>query len=94
MSGMSDVLSKEQIYQRIREILVESFELDADEIRMDAHLIDDLDLDSIDAIDLAVGLEQEIDLQVDEKELRTIRQVADIVNLVHARMTEAAAANS
>lgn len=91
---MSDVLSKEQIYERIREILIESFELDADEIRLDAHLIDDLDLDSIDAIDLAVGLEQEIDLQVDEKELRAIRQVGDIVNLVHARMSEAAVANS
>lgn len=86
---MSQALTRDQIFARIREILVESFELDADEIRLDAHLIDDLDLDSIDAIDLAVGLEQEIELHVDEKELRSIRLVGDIVDLVHARMGSA-----
>ena len=82
-------LTKEEIFVRIREILVESFEFDADEIRLDAHLIDDLDLDSIDAIDLAVGLEQELHFQIEEEELRAIRRIEDIVNLVCTRLETA-----
>ena len=82
-------LTKEEIFVRIREILVESFEFDAEEIHLDAHLIDDLDLDSIDAIDLAVGLEQEMQFQIEEEELRAIRRIEDIVNLVCTRLETA-----
>jgi len=82
-------LTKEEIFVRIREILVESFEFDADEIHLGAHLVDDLDLDSIDAIDLAVGLEQELQFQVEEEELRSIRRIEDIVDLVFTRLEAA-----
>lgn len=78
--------TRDEIFERLRTILVDSFELDADEVRLDAHLIDDLDLDSIDAIDLAVGLEEELSLRVAEEELRRIRRVGDIVDLVHDRL--------
>jgi acyl carrier protein len=76
-------MTKDQILARVQEILVESFELDVAAVRPDAHLIDDLDLDSIDAIDLAVELESETGLDVSEEELRQIRVVQDIVDLVH-----------
>ena len=80
---MASRMTKDQILARVQEILVESFELDAAAITPDAHLIDDLDLDSIDAIDLAVGLESETGLDVSEEDLRKIRVVQDIVDLVH-----------
>lgn len=66
---------------------MESFELDESEIRPDVHLIDELDLDSIDAIDLAVGLQEELSLEVTEEELRQIQRVSDIVDLVHGRLS-------
>ena len=66
---------------------MESFELDESEIRLDVHLIDELDLDSIDAIDLAVGLQEELSLEVSEEELRQIQRVSDIVDLVHGRLS-------
>lgn len=75
-------LDRESVLERVREILVESFELEPAAVRLDAHLIDDLDLDSIDAIDLAVELEQETGLRVEEQELKKIRLVKDIVDLV------------
>ncbi|MCP4004214.1 MAG: acyl carrier protein [bacterium] len=81
-------MTKEQIFQQVSEILVQSFELDPDEILLSAHLIDDLDLDSIDAIDLAVGLQDETGLDVAEEELREIRRVEDIVELVHRRLQD------
>lgn len=82
-------MTRSEIYDRLKKILVDSFELDSDEIRLDAHLIDDLDLDSIDAIDLAVGLEEELSLEVDEESLKSIRRVSDIVDLIHDRLEAA-----
>ena len=82
-------LTRESVLERVREILVSSFELEPGAIQLDSHLIDDLDLDSIDAIDLAVELEQETGLRVEEQELRQIRRVGDIVELVCNRLVPA-----
>jgi acyl carrier protein len=82
-------LDRDSVLERIREILVGTFELEPSSIQLESHLIDDLDLDSIDAIDLAVELEQETGLRVEEQELRQIRRVKDIVDLVCNRLVSA-----
>ena len=78
--------TREQIFARVAELLAQSFDLAPDQVRLDSHLNDDLDLDSIDAIDLVVGLEEETGLDVSESELRSIRLVGDIVELVHGKL--------
>lgn len=80
---------RESILERVREILADSFEIEPETIQLESHLIDDLDLDSIDAIDLAVELEQETGLRLEEQELRRIRRVKDIVDLVCDRLVPA-----
>lgn len=80
---------RESILARVRQILADSFEIEPDAIQLESHLIDDLDLDSIDAIDLAVELEQETGLRLEEQELRQIRRVKDIVDLVCDRLVPA-----
>jgi acyl carrier protein len=79
-------MTKSEIFARVRDILEESFELDSAAIVPQAHLVNDLDLDSIDAIDLAVGLQSEVGLDVAEEELQAIRVVEDIVNLVYSKV--------
>ena len=79
-------LEEGALFARISEILSESFEVDPGAIHPGAHLVDDLDLDSIDAIDLAVKLEEETGLEVSEKEIRKIAIVQDVVDLVLARL--------
>ena len=79
-------MSKEEILARVIELMAESFLMDPAKILPTAHLFDDLDLDSIDAIDLVVGLEEETGLRVSEAELREIRLVQDIVDLVHRKL--------
>jgi acyl carrier protein len=86
---MDQQTTREQIFARVQEIMVKSFELGPEEICLSANLIDDLDLDSIDAIDLAVGLEQETALTVSEEELREVRLVGDIIDLVYRRLQNA-----
>lgn len=79
-------MTKEQILELVKECMVASFELDPSEIHPTAHLIDDLDLDSIDAIDMAVDLEERTGLDVTGEELMEIRVIQDIVDLVHRKL--------
>lgn len=50
--------SKEEIFKWIGEIFAREFGFSPDELRLETHLIDDLDMDSIDAIDMAVRIEE------------------------------------
>jgi acyl carrier protein len=73
----------------VTEILIEYFEVAPEDVRPDAHVIDDLDLDSIDAIDLAVSLEEDTGLNLSDEELKGIRLVQDVVDLVHDKLQSA-----
>ena len=76
------------VIERINALLVEEFELDPDEVRPEANLRDDLELDSLDAIDLVVAIEKEFGLRMDEKQLAFMKTVGD----VHAHIRVLAAA--
>jgi acyl carrier protein len=67
-------------------MMTELFGIDAAQVVPQAHLIDDLDLDSIDAIDMVVRLQEVTGRRVAEEELRSLRTVGDIVALVQAYM--------
>jgi acyl carrier protein len=79
-------MSKHEILAQIRSALAELFELEPSAIQLDSHLIDDLDLDSIDAIDMAARLQQLTGRRVPEEALKSLRTVADVVELVHEQL--------
>jgi len=79
---MVETWSRDEIFEKVVEVLADSFEIEASEIHGDSHVVDDLDLDSIDAIDLAVGLRELTGLELSEAELKSIRVVQDIVDLL------------
>jgi acyl carrier protein len=78
--------TKDEIFEEVRDILCREFEFAPAEVLLESHLIEDLDLDSIDAIDLAVKLEERVGLDLEEKQLRSLRLVQDVVDLVYAHL--------
>jgi acyl carrier protein len=70
----------------VQQLLTEAFELEAGAVTLDAHLYRDLDLDSFDAIDLAVNMESKTGIKLQEDELRSIRTVSDIVEVVYPKL--------
>jgi acyl carrier protein len=62
------------------------FQFRDQDLRPDAHLVDDLDLDSIDAVDLAVRVEERTGLSLDEADLKSIQTIQDIVDLIDERL--------
>jgi len=76
-------MTKEEILEGLRDMMVELFEFDREDIQLESHVVNDLDLDSIDAIDMAVQLQEITGCKVDESAMRSIRTVSDIVDMVY-----------
>ncbi len=83
--------TRDEVFQGLQRVMVELFELPPEAIVMEAHLINDLDLDSIDAIDMAVRLQEMTGRRVAEEELRSVRTVADVVDFVLRHLQSAPA---
>lgn len=71
-----------EIEKAVRDILVQDFEVDAAALTPETNLFTDLDLDSIDAIDLTVRLQQETGRKVNPEDFKSIRTLADVVAAV------------
>ena len=82
-------MTRAEIYQRVLGILVKTFELDPADIRPESRLFEDLDLDSIDAVDMFVELHEVTGRRIDPQRARHIRTVQDIVALVEAEFAGA-----
>ncbi|ABM01583.1 acyl carrier protein [Shewanella amazonensis] len=76
--------NREQILAKLTTILVDDFEIDADAISLEANLYQDLDLDSIDAVDLVIKLQQLTGKKIKPEEFKSVRTVADVVNAIEA----------
>lgn len=75
--------TEEEIYAKLREVLVELFELDPAKITLDANLYTDLDIDSIDAVDLVIQLKEITGKKIQPEEFKLVRTVGDVVRAVH-----------
>ncbi|HCU06192.1 MAG TPA: acyl carrier protein [Holosporales bacterium] len=77
------VMEKEEIYSKIIEYLVEYFEIPLENITPEANFYTDLDLDSIDAVDLIVKLQEITNKQIDPNDFKEIRTVQNVVDHVY-----------
>ncbi len=75
--------TKEQIYSSLQEILVDLFEIPVEDISLEANLYQDLDLDSIDSVDLVLKLQDVTGVKVKPEDFKQVRTVQDVVNAVH-----------
>ena len=75
-------MTEAEIEKTVRDILVNDFEVDPDALKPETNLFTELDLDSIDAVDLMVRLQQETQKKVDPADFKTIRTLRDVVSAV------------
>ena len=75
-------MTRADIESKLVDILVEMFELDPDEVTPEARLYEDLDIDSIDAVDLIVRLKALTKADVNLERAKGMRTVADVVDLL------------
>ncbi|MEX0840588.1 MAG: acyl carrier protein [Parvibaculum sp.] len=83
-------MNQDEIYETLKGFLVELFEIPEERISLDAHLADDLDLDSIDAVDLILKLQEFVGRKVSAEQFRSVRTVRDVIAQVHELLGQAA----
>lgn len=86
MSTLAPTMNKNEIYAWIVDMLHEMFELDKAAITPQSNLYTDLDIDSIDAVDIVVKLNQMTGKRIQPDVFRTVRTVQDVVDVLAALM--------
>jgi acyl carrier protein len=83
MSAMMETgTSDEDILLRLKDVLHETFEIDPSRIKPDTHLFTDLELDSIDAVDLAIQVQDMTGMRIKPEDFKNVRTVGDVVATV------------
>lgn len=76
-----------EILDRLRDILVENFEIAPEAVTLDAHLYETLGLDSIDAVDLAIKVQQLTGKRIKAEDFKHVRTVGDVVATARQLLT-------
>lgn len=83
-------MTKNELFARISAILQDSFEIEPSRITPEASLYADLDIDSIDAVDLIVQLKPLLGGKLQPEAFKAVRTVQDVVDVLHGLIREAA----
>ena len=75
-------MTRDEIYSELKIILIELFEIEPELITLESNLFEDLDIDSIDAVDLIVKLREMTGQKVDPEIFKKIRTLDDIIDAV------------
>ena len=81
-------MTQDEIFATLSEYLHEMFEVPPENITLEAKLFEELDLDSIDAVDLVVRLQDLTGKKIKPEAFKTVRTVSDVVDRVHDLLTE------
>lgn len=79
-------MTKDQLFQRIVAILHDTFGIDTAKVSLESKLGEDLDIDSIDAVDLIVQLKPLLGGNLRPEAFRSVRTVQDVVDALHGMM--------
>lgn len=72
----------DEIFDRVKTVIVDQLGADEDAVTMEASFIDDLGADSLDIVELVMGLETEFDLEIPDDKAESIKTVGDAVNYI------------
>lgn len=84
--------STQEIFEQLRSVLLELFEIEPGKVTLDAHLYNDLEIDSIDTIDLILRLKEITGRKIQPDQFRNVRTVGDAVAAIREMMRTPAAA--
>jgi len=83
-------MTKEDIFAKVKELIVESIGVDAEKVTEGASLTEDLGADSLELVDLTMDFEDELGVSIETAELADVDTVGDIINLIAAKMKKSA----
>jgi acyl carrier protein len=80
------VVTREAVFGQVRDAFVDLFDIEPERVTEDARLYEDLEIDSIDAVDLLDRVKRQSGLQLSASDFRSVRTVRDLVEALHRLM--------
>lgn len=75
------------VFEKIKQIIIDQLGLDEDvEITMESSLMKDLEADSLDAVEIIMGIEDEFDVEIPDEDAEAFKNIGDIVRYVEEKM--------
>ena len=79
-------MTKEEVFETVKNVVVEELDVDEDQVTLDAKIKDDLEADSLDVFEIMNELEDKFDIQLDVEE--GIETIGDVVDFVKKQLDE------
>lgn len=73
-------------FERVKNVIVDQLSVDADEVTLEASFVDDLGADSLDVVELIMGLETEFDIEIPDEDAEKISTVGDAVEYIKSHV--------
>ena len=74
------------VFEKVKKIIVEELNVAEEKVTMEASLVEDLEADSLDAVEIIVAIEEEFGLQVDDEAAENVKTVGDLVKCIEANL--------
>lgn len=75
-------MKREEIIEKVNEFLIDEFEIEESALQLDAHLINDLGIESLDFVDIVVIIEKEFGFKVKREEITKVRTLSDLYSYI------------
>ncbi len=79
-------MTKEEIFEQIREMLVDQLGVDESDVTIEASFQDDLDADSLDLVEMIMEMEDKFSVKISDEEAEKIRTVGQAVDFIAGRV--------
>jgi acyl carrier protein len=79
-------MTREEVFEQVKTILVDTLSVDADKVTMTARFQEDLETDSLDLVELVMTMEEEFGVKISDEEAAEIKTVGDAVDFVMQRV--------
>ena len=78
--------TKEEVYEKVKDIIIDQLGVDADKVTIDASFREDLEADSLDLVELIMAFEEEFGGEISDEEAQKITTVGEAVDYLSAQM--------
>ena len=75
-------MSSEEVFEKVKEIIVEQLQVTDTSVTLEASFIDDLGADSLDLVELIMALEEEFDIEIPDADAEKVTTVNDVVEYI------------